>query len=98
MRSPPPDPFSSLHSFGFIFVIFSLAVFYFAFKVGRGLVAILVNRRPITREIDLAKRPVPAKIVPLAQQLEALDMQLIGVLQSRFWLLGEAYTWIYLHH
>jgi hypothetical protein len=92
-----PDVYSSMRGLGFIFFIIGVVMFYFAFRVGRGLLTMIVNRRPITGEIDLAKKPVPAKVMPIAQQLEALDMHLIGVLQSQFWLLGTAYTWIYLH-
>ncbi|MEO8607236.1 MAG: hypothetical protein ABI690_05110 [Chloroflexota bacterium] len=98
MQSATTAPYiMSLHDFGFVFLIISFVMFYFTFRVGRGLVAMRVNRRPVTHEIDLAKHPVPTQIMPLAQQLEALDMQLLGVLHSRFWLLGEGYTWTYLH-
>jgi hypothetical protein len=92
-----PELYSSIHGLGFVFLVLSLVLFYFALKVWRGLVVMIVNRPIITREIDLGKRPVPPRIQPLAQQLEALGMQLIGVEHSQTWLLGEAYTWIYLH-
>ncbi|MBZ0296725.1 MAG: hypothetical protein K8L99_29455 [Anaerolineae bacterium] len=92
-----PELYSTIQSLGIIFLIISLVLFYFAVRVGRGLIAMFVNRRPVTRDIDLAKHPVPETVYRLAHQLEALDMQLIGVLHSRFWLLGEGYTWIYLH-
>jgi hypothetical protein len=79
-------------------LVLSALPFYYCWQLGRSLVTgVLIRRLPETREIDLAKYPIPARIMPLAEQLVALDMELIGVTKSRFWLMGEAYTWYFLH-
>lgn len=97
MQAPYPNPYSAIHELGAIFFIVSAVLFYFAFRVGRGVLAATLNLPNVSREIDLAKQPIPPKIQPLAQRLEAMGMQLIGAQEVKVRLLGKARNWIYLH-